>query len=122
MTGEGLLRYLGVPGNYCGFKQLSMAIECVAENEYRILNIYHDIYEVIAENTGSTPKGVEKNIRTLISVSWQKEYFRIQFEAISGCPYPDKPLPSEFLDIVSNFMRKHVDTDDNSLGQYVIAI
>jgi uncharacterized protein (UPF0335 family) len=106
MTSDELLRKLGFPGNYSGYKQLVMAIERVEEDEDRILNVYHDVYDVIAGSTGAGAKSVEKNIRTLIKAAWRKEYTVRTFEEISGYPCPERPSTSEFLDVTSNYLRK----------------
>lgn len=112
MTADELLRYLGFQGNYRGYKQLLFAVECVAEDEDSILNVYKCVYEVVGLRTNASAKSVEKNIRTIIKASWEKEHTRRQFEIISGYPYEEKPSTSEFLDIAADYLRKHKDAEN----------
>lgn len=107
MTVEELLRSLGIPGNYVGFKQLVLATQLAVEDEDRILNMYNSIYETVAKEFGSSPKNVEKNIRMVIHSAWEKQYSRNQFSMLAGYPYMERPTASEFLDVVSNYSRKH---------------
>lgn len=108
MTVEELLRSLGIPGNYVGYKQLVLATQLAIEDEDRVLNMYNSIYETVAAEFGTSSKNVEKNIRTVIHFAWGKQYSRNQFSKIAGYPYIERPTASEFLDVVSNYSRKHM--------------
>ena len=105
MSSDEVLRSIGFPGNYVGYKQLVSAMEIATENEDSILNIYHSIYEKVALSFGTNAKSVEKNIRTLLMVAWQKEFTVREYERIAGYPCTNRPSISEFLDVMSNYLR-----------------
>lgn len=105
MSGADLLRELGIPGHYLGYRQLACALDLLAEKEERILNVYRDVYVVVGEHFHTTGGNVEKNIRTVLQAAWQRDYTRHQFERLAGYSSPNRPFASEFLDAVSAYLR-----------------
>lgn len=106
MRSVDLVRKMGIPGNYAGHKQLILAVELAIENEDCILNMYRDIYAVVGDKFGASAVSVEKNIRTVLQAAWQRSnHTQRCFEEIAGYPCPHRPCTSEFLDIVSNYLR-----------------
>lgn len=106
MTADELLRGIGIPGNYVGYKQLLYAVELVTEDEDRVLNVYRDVYTPVGERYHTSAANVEKNIRTVLQVAWQRgEFTQRQYGQIAGFNSPRRPAAGEFLDAVSNYLR-----------------
>lgn len=64
------LKSLKVPQHLVGFNQLVFAIKYGCENE--IKSFSNDLYPIIAEEFGTTPSRVERNIRHAKEASWKK--------------------------------------------------
>lgn len=95
---------LRVPPNLLGFSYLIYAIEQLVENPQRIRRLTQDLYCDIANHYCTSIAAVERNIRTAISISWTRngaEYFSV----MASYRVTDQPWPSEFLAIVSTFIR-----------------
>ena len=95
---------LRVPPNLLGFNYLIYAIEQLSENPQRIRRLTQDLYYNIAAHYCTSPAAVERNIRTAISISWNRggaDHFSI----MAGYRVTDQPWPSEFLAIVSTYIR-----------------
>lgn len=106
MTAAELMREIGIPGNYVGYKQLLTAIDLVNEDEDRILNVYRDVYTPVGDKYHTSAANVEKNIRTVLQAAWQRSNFtQRRYEQIAGYDCPKRPATSEFLDVVSNHLR-----------------
>jgi len=110
MTGTELVRELGIPGNYAGYRELICAIELVAEDEDRILSVYREVYSVVGAKFNTSPFNVEKNIRTVLQVAWQRSDFtRRQYERLAGYECGARPFTSEFLDVAAAYLRRERD-------------
>lgn len=106
MTVAELVRRLGIPGNYVGYRQLICAIELVTENEDCILNVYRDVYAIVGKKFHTSAVNIEKNIRTVLQAAWQRNnYTSQQFELIAGYSSITRPSTSEFLNVTSNYLR-----------------
>lgn len=107
MTAAELVRYLGLPGKYTGYKQMVTAITLVVEDEDRLLNIYKEVYAVVGKDFSATPKGIERNLRTLINAAWvRNEDTRIRFQEIAGYSFLRRPSVSDFLDVTASYLQK----------------
>lgn len=106
MTAAELLREIGIPGNYVGYKQLLYAVELVTEDEDRVLNVYRDVYLPVGQRCNTSATNVEKNIRTVLQAAWQRgDFTRIRYGRIAGYNCPKRPAAGEFLDVVSDYLR-----------------
>ena len=61
---QSLLRTLGITANLRGFRYLKRATELAIEDPDCLLNIGKLIYNTVAQEFETTPKCVERNIRT----------------------------------------------------------
>ena len=105
------LREIGMPSHLLGFGYTVRAVEIMHKNPKLNRSIKKVVYDVIANESGNTPGGVERAIRHGIEVAWSRygsevrdEYFN---SVIDHCKA--NPTSTEFLfglaDIVRQKMR-----------------
>lgn len=98
-----LVRSLGIGGNYQGYKYLTYAISLCLEDEDYLLSVSKLLYPEIAKMYKTTACSVERNLRTVVAVCWERGN-RALLETISLYPLISKPTTSEFLDIVTTHL------------------
>lgn len=101
-----VLHNIGIKRTYLGYYHLATAIRLVMENEERLLYIHKWLYQEVAFFHETTPFCVERNIRTVKMRCW-KSGNRTQLETIAGCPLNQMPSNSEFIDILSCYIKEH---------------
>lgn len=101
-----LVRSLGIGGNYQGYRYLTYAIYLCLENEDYLLSVSKLLYPEIAQTFQTTAYSVERNLRTVVNVCWERGN-RMLLEDISFYPLLSKPTTGEFLDIVSGYLRQN---------------
>lgn len=103
---EQLIFSLGIRSTYKGFRYLRYALYlCLLEEDY-LLSVYKDLYVAVAEYFGVSRDNVERCIRTLVSACWYKGNRNLLIE-MSGCETLDKPVNSEFIDILYHYLKDH---------------
>ena len=105
---QALLYSIGITGNYIGFHQAASAIEIAIEDPQSLLMVTKGLYLEVAEQYGTDWKTVERNIRTVISVTWNCS--RRKLEMIAGHALSKKPTPAQFIAILSRYLQ---DPDSN---------
>lgn len=105
LTTERVLRALGVTGKLLGFRYTIYMIERVMESQDRILLITKSLYPEAARHFGVTASSVERALRTLIHVCWERTGHSF-LEHIAGTPLGRVPTNSEFLDIVAAYLKR----------------
>jgi hypothetical protein len=105
LTTERVLRALGVTGKLLGFRYTIYMIERVMESQDRILLITKSLYPETARHFGVTASSVERALRTLIHVCWERTDHSF-LEHIAGTPLGRVPTNSEFLDIVAAYLKR----------------
>lgn len=96
---EHLIRSLGIGATYRGYKYLCYAISLCLENEDYLLGISKLLYPTIANTFQTTPSSVERDLRTVINVCWERRN-RSLLTTIAMYPLETKPTTGEFLDIL----------------------
>ena len=96
---EHLIRSLGIGATYRGYKYLCYAISLCLENEDYLLGISKLLYPTIANTFQTTPSSVERDLRTVINVCWERGN-RSLLTTIAMYPLETKPTTGEFLDIL----------------------
>ena len=99
------LHKLRIKRTYQGYYHLATAIQLVIEKEERLLYIHKWLYQEVALIHNTSPFCVERNIRTVKSNFWNNGDRRI-FEIIAGCPIEQMPSNSEFIDILSCYIKE----------------
>ena len=100
---QSLLRTLGITANLRGFRYLKRATELAIEDPDCLLNIGKLIYNTVAQEFETTPKCVERNIRTLVALIWNKGD-RSLLEHIAYTPLRKKPNNAAFISILVSYL------------------
>lgn len=104
-----LMHDLGIKRTYLGYYHLATAIRLVVEKEERLLYIHKWLYEEVAQLHNTTPFCVERNIRTVKSHYWEHGN-RSLLSKMAGCQITEKPSNSEFIDILSCYIKEQTQT------------
>lgn len=99
-----LVRSLGIGGNYQGYRYLIYAISLCLDDEDYLLGVSKLLYPEIAKHFQTTACSVERDLRTVVSVCWERGNRQL-LEDISLYPLTGKPTTGEFLDIVTEHLR-----------------
>ena len=100
MSCSEILKKLGVTPNYIGFRQTQSAVELVQEEPDALLLVTKCLYPVVAKEYGTTWKAVERNIRSVINMAWDRNPALLQ--ELAGYPLGDKPRAAQFIAILSD--------------------
>ena len=101
-----VLHDLGIKRTYQGYYHLATAIQLVIEKEERLLYIHKWLYQEVALVHKTTPFCVERNIRTVKTFCWNNGE-RDKLNSIAGCSLKQMPSNSEFIDILSCYIKEH---------------
>lgn len=99
------LRRLCIGGNLRGFYYLAYAVELTAQDPLRVQLITKNLYPDIARRYGASPGGVERAIRTAISVCWDRGG-KGALNQMACYHLIQRPSSSEFIDILSDYIRR----------------
>lgn len=96
---ERLIRSLGIGATYRGYRYLCYGVELCLRDENYLLSVSKLLYPQIANTFYTTTSSVERDIRTVIRVCWERGN-RHLLQEIALYPLPERPTSSEFLDIL----------------------
>ena len=91
---QKLVRSLGIGGNYQGYRYLLYALSLCLQNEDYLLSVSKLLYPEIAHTYQTSASSVERNLRTVVSVCWER-----------GNRLSSKPTIGEFLDILTEYLK-----------------
>lgn len=106
---QRLVRTLGIGATYRGYRYLNYGIELCMQDENYLLAVSKLLYPKIAKEYSATSSSVERDIRTVINVCWERGNQQLLKE-ISFRPLNAKPTSSVFLDILVDHLN-HKDQD-----------
>ncbi|MDO4556863.1 MAG: sporulation initiation factor Spo0A C-terminal domain-containing protein [Lachnospiraceae bacterium] len=109
-----LIHELGIKRTYVGYHQLATAVELVIEDENRLLYVHKWLYTDVAKIHNTTPACVERNIRTVNLICWNKGN-RELLEQIAGHPLDERPGNGDFIDILAAYI-KNLSLEKNILN------
>lgn len=105
-----VLLELGAPDHLAGHPYLVQGILLVLDDRGYIENVMYGLYPRLAEIFASTPSRIERSIRHVIEVAWNRgdldvlnKYFGNTVSASKG-----KPTNSEFIARVANIVRQRM--------------
>lgn len=98
---QWLLHHLGATENYTGFFPTVYAVQLSIDNPARLRLITKLIYPDVAARYDTNWKSVERNIRTLVSVTW--EHDPLMLSGLAGFPLKRRPTNAQFLSILASF-------------------
>lgn len=96
---QALLYRLGATEAYTGFPYTVRAIQLCINDPRRLNCITTLIYLDIARQFDTTWTAVERNMRTLVSIIWERN--PVLLTKLAGCPMERKPNNSRFLSILT---------------------
>ena len=105
---ERLIRSLGIGATYRGYRYLSYAVYLCLEDEEYLLSIGKLLYPQIAKEFHTTLSSVERDIRTVVQVCWDrgnKEFL----QNIALHPLTVRPTAGEFMDILVGYLQCNTD-------------
>lgn len=100
---QALLYSIGITGNYIGFHQVASAIEIAVYDPQSLLMVTKGLYLDVAKQYKTDWKTVERNIRTVISITWGCS--KQELERIAGHSLFKKPTPAQFIAILSRHLK-----------------
>ena len=103
MDSYGLLYSLGVTANYTGFFQTAFAVQLCMEQPERLLLVTKWVYPDVAKQCKASWKAVERNIRTVNGIIWERN--RPYLEELAGRELPHRPDNAQLLAILSHCLR-----------------
>ncbi|BDF32024.1 hypothetical protein CE91St62_00980 [Lachnospiraceae bacterium] len=103
---QRLVRTLGIGATYRGYRYLNYGIQLCMQDENYLLSVSKLLYPQIAKEYQATSSSVERDIRTVINVCWEKGNRQL-LEEISLRPLSARPTSSVFLDILVDHLRQN---------------
>lgn len=107
-----LLQDLGIPRTYLGFKHLSYSVLVAMENEDRLLSVTKSLYPVVAAKFQTNATCVERNLRTVIKVCWERGN-RPLLNEIAGYEILQKPSTGEFISMLAVYLERRQNKKQN---------
>lgn len=104
MDAPRLLRALGVTRKLSGFRYAEYMIDQILEDERKLRLITKCLYPETARYFNVSPQVVEHGLRTLIQNCWQQEDHEL-LDHIAGKHLKEQPTNTEFLDMVTEFLK-----------------
>lgn len=98
-----LLYRLGLTANYTGFFHTSCAVWLVLRQPQRLRLVTKWLYPEVAKRYRTNWKAVERNIRTVISVVWER--CPELLGRMAGTRLDKRPRPAQFLSILAAYLR-----------------
>ena len=97
-----LLHRLGITANYGGYFYTAYAV-CLAEQQPdRLLLVTKWLYPDIARQYATTWQCVERNIRTVITLAWERNPQLLA--VLAGYPLKHKPSVGEFVSFLTFYL------------------
>ena len=103
-SAEDLLRRLGFSGKLRGFRYLTSAIAQTVVDPDRIFLITKVLYPDVAKQYQTTASKVERTMRHAIRNFWEHGG-RETLEQVTGVHLTQRPTNSQFIDLVSAYIR-----------------
>ncbi len=101
---EYLIRSLGIGSTYRGYRYLNYGIQLCLKDEDYLLSISKLLYPQIAKHYNASCYSVERDIRTVVKVCWERGNKQL-LQEIALRPLCTRPPSGEFLDILTAHLR-----------------
>ena len=98
-----LMNRLGITANYTGYHHAAHAVMLSAHEPERLLLVTKWIYPDVAKQYRTTWRGVERNIRTVSKLAWEKN--RAELERMAQHALPTRPSAGVFLAILATHVQ-----------------
>lgn len=97
-----LLSRLGLTANYTGFYHASYAVALAFRDPSRLLFVTKCLYPDVATQFSTKPKCVERNIRTVAALAWERNPSLLC--EMAEFQLSKKPSNTEFLAILTTYL------------------
>lgn len=94
------LKRMGVTPNYIGYHQTITAVELARQEPDMLFLVTKSLYPTVAKPYGTSWKTVERNIRSVISMAWERNPGLIR--ELAGYPMRAKPRAAQFIAILAD--------------------
>ena len=98
------VRALGINATYLGYRYLIAAVYLVSENEDILLSVCNRLYPSVAEQFKTTSDNVERNLRTVINICWERGDRKF-LKSIFPYPLLSRPSASELIDVLVGYCK-----------------
>lgn len=109
---KGILMELGMYKMYKGCEYIISCINYIRQNENDFLPVTKILYVDVAKEHNTSGRCVERDMRNVISVIWQKETNKTLLGKIFGEYHiTNRPTNVEFLMLLYNYIKYDMDKD-----------
>ncbi len=108
---EQLIRSLGIGATYRGYHYLVYGVSLCMDNEDYLLSVGKLLYTRIAEAYSTTGSSVERDIRTVIRICWERGNRPLLFRKLPCIHCMPRPTAGEFFDILANYLNNQLRTE-----------
>ena len=102
---ERLIRTLGIGATYRGYRYLSYGVYLCLQNEDYLLSVSKLLYPEIAHTYATTSCSVERDIRTVVKVCWERGN-KTYLQKLAMHSLDEKPTSGEFIDILVGHIKQ----------------
>lgn len=97
-----LLHRLGITANYGGYFYTAYAVSLVEKQPDRLLLVTKWLYPDVARQYNTSWQCVERSIRTVISLAWERNPGLLS--GLAGYPLKRKPHAGQFVAMLSYYL------------------
>ena len=111
MNIEDIVRRMGVKGTYQGMKCLVCGVELASQDRELLMAVTKELYPEIARRVGGNGKTVERNLRTVTRVCWERGD-REFLNEIAGIRLVTPPTSGEMIDYLVHYISRQKIRDE----------
>lgn len=100
-----IVNLLGIPSTYVGLRYLTFSVSLAVQDEDSLLFVTKRIYPVVASKYQTSAACVERNLRTVINVCWDRGN-RLFLNTIAGYSVSHKPSAGEFIAMITAYIKR----------------
>ena len=104
MSCHDVLKNLGITPNYIGFHQTITAVEIVCQEPSALFLVTKDLYPAVAKEYSTCWKTVERNIRSVTAMAWERNPTLVR--ELAGYPMEQRPRAAQFIAILADAARR----------------
>ena len=102
---ERLIRTLGIGATYRGYRYLSYGVYLCLQDENYLLSVSKILYPEIAHTYATTSCSVERDIRTVVKVCWERGN-KTYLQKLAMHSLDVRPTAGEFIDILVGHIKQ----------------
>ena len=102
---DRLIRTLGIGATYRGYRYLSYGVYLCLQDENYLLSVSKLLYPEIAHAFSTTSCSVERDIRTVVKVCWERGN-KVYLQELAMNSLNERPTCGEFIDILVGHIKQ----------------